>query len=212
MSLARQAPGDGSGQPVQPWGPSYTPRSFQASLRAVDPLGTGKAKLQVQTCPAGVAFGGGACLPDVVSDQWNQVWDEDGVALAETIEGLTEGTLYRWRARALYDSPLYSHGPWRRLLGQALEADVRSMPPGGRPGHHQDLAPRATAGWQSPITYTLTFHSATAPPTAWSSPTSSPSDITDLHVSSSGAGHHRHRRPAQLRLERARTWTPGRAA
>ena len=37
--------------------------------------------------------------------------------------------LYRWRARAMYDTPLYPHSPWRRLLGQAIEADLYVMRP-----------------------------------------------------------------------------------
>ena len=148
-------------------------------------MGTGKAKLQLQICPAGVAFGGGACLPDVVSDQWKQVWDEDGVALAETIEGLTEGTLYRWRVRALYDSPIYSHGPWRRLSGQSMEADIRSMPLAADLEITKSLAPEEphTGG---PITFTLTYHSD-GPAYGVVITDIIPSGITDLHVSSSGA-------------------------
>jgi hypothetical protein len=58
------------------------------------------------------------------------------VTLTQTLAGLAEGTLYRWRARVLYAPysvtqsgitapPNPAHGPWRRLFGQALEGDVR---------------------------------------------------------------------------------------
>ena len=48
--------------------------------------------------------------------------------MTETLTGLRPGTLYRWRARVLYDSPLMIQGPWRRFLGQSLEADLPTYP------------------------------------------------------------------------------------
>jgi hypothetical protein len=61
------------------------------------------------------------------------------VELTESVTGLTLGTLYRWRARVLYAPfsvtengitapPNPAHGPWRRLQGQAVEADIRALP------------------------------------------------------------------------------------
>jgi hypothetical protein len=58
-----------------------------------------------------------------------------GVQFRETVSGLSQETLYRWRARVLYAPytvdqpgivapPNPAHGPWRRFQGQALEADV----------------------------------------------------------------------------------------
>jgi hypothetical protein len=70
------------------------------------------------------------------SANWTDVTaTASGVTLTEPISGLSEGTLYRWRARVLYASdsvtqpgittpPLPAHGPWRRLSGQAIEADI----------------------------------------------------------------------------------------
>jgi hypothetical protein len=54
------------------------------------------------------------------------------------VAGLKDGTLYRWRARVLYAPftvteaeitapPNPAHGPWRRFLGQEMEADLRTM-------------------------------------------------------------------------------------
>ena len=65
-----------------------------------------------------------------------------GVELAETISGLTEDSLYRWRALALYTHysvtqtgitppPKPARGPWRRVSVQANEADIRVMPEPG---------------------------------------------------------------------------------
>lgn len=65
------------------------------------------------------------------------------VILSETISGLADDTLYRWRARVLHarssvtqagvDAPPNPrHGPWRRLEAQWREGDVRTLPePGG---------------------------------------------------------------------------------
>ena len=132
--LARQG-ASGSWQPVQPWGLSRLKEGFQVSLVATDPHGRGRVKLQVQACPPGVPFGHPSCLSHT-SAAWTDVTaTPGGVTLIETISGLS-GTLYRWRARVLYASysvtaagirppPNPAHGPWRRLLGQALEADIR---------------------------------------------------------------------------------------
>jgi hypothetical protein len=74
------------------------------------------------------------------SGSWTDVTaTPGGVVLTETPTGLTEGTLYRWRARVLYapfsitetgitEPPNPAHGPWRRLSGQADEADIRVLP------------------------------------------------------------------------------------
>jgi hypothetical protein len=55
-----------------------------------------------------------------------------GIPLRKTLSGLADGTLYRWRARVLSapysmitPPPNPTHGPWRRLQGQAVEADIR---------------------------------------------------------------------------------------
>ena len=58
------------------------------------------------------------------------------VILTKTPGGLDPGVLYRWRARVLrapatgVSAPRPAHGPWRRLDGQAQEADIRTYEPG----------------------------------------------------------------------------------
>jgi hypothetical protein len=60
---------------------------------------------------------------------------QSGVELTETVPGLSDQTLYRWRARVLHAPfsvteagitapPNPAHGPWRRLQGQVREADI----------------------------------------------------------------------------------------
>jgi predicted outer membrane repeat protein len=184
--LARQARGDGSTKPVQPWGVSYSPDSFQISMRATHPLGRGGARLQVQACPPGVPFGDSSCL-DHTSTSWVEAASAAGTVLNEIVTGLDRGTLYRWRARVLYDSPFYIHGPWRRFLGQALEADVRSSVPGCDLTIHKAITPTTPVTPGAMITYTLTFYSAGGPATNVVITDVIPSGITDVTVVNSGA-------------------------
>jgi hypothetical protein len=122
--LVRQRRADGSGAPVQPWGLSHSPDSFQVRLYIAAPLGRSKAKVQVQACPPGVPFGHASCI-EHTSATWLTVPTR---SVVQTIDGLNGDTLYRWRVRAVYDSPLYTCTPWRHYAGQALEADLRTDP------------------------------------------------------------------------------------
>jgi len=126
LALARQGRGDGT--PVQPWGLSHSADSFQVRVAASNPLGRSRAKLQVQACPPGAAFTHTSCVDHTAANWTDITAATSGITLTETITGLNASTLYRWRARVLYDSPLNIHGPWRRFLGQALEADLRTAP------------------------------------------------------------------------------------
>jgi hypothetical protein len=137
---ARQLRGDGSGLPVQPWGAAWDQSGFQARLTNTSSVGRQRVKLQVQACPNAKAFGDPACTT-TTSPAWTDVTATSaGVTLTQAISGLTSGKLYRWRARMLYAPysvtqpgitapPNPAHGPWRRLLGQALEADLRVLDP-----------------------------------------------------------------------------------
>jgi hypothetical protein len=114
---------------VQPWGPSYT-TAFEVRLTATDPKGLGKRKLEVQRCPVGVPFGHPSCASTTTAN-----WSATASQLLD-LSGLEDGALYRWRARMLFapyrvtqpgitPPPKPAHGPWRRLYGQAVEADIR---------------------------------------------------------------------------------------
>jgi hypothetical protein len=130
--------GDGSGVPVQPWGLSHAGGGFEVQMRATDPMGRGRVKLQVEACPPGTPYGDAACLVDTAAAWTDVTTATSGVTLTETVTGLNPDTLYRWRARVLY-APLHvtesgitpppnpAHGPWRRLMGQAVEADLRTQ-------------------------------------------------------------------------------------
>jgi hypothetical protein len=139
--LARQHRGDGSGTPVQPWGrsndapPSEGADTFQVGMRATHPEGRGRVKLEVEYCPAGQPFGDVSCGSQVGSSWNDSTATPGGVTLTETVSGLSEWELYRWRARVLYapysvknsgitPPPNPAHGPWRRISAQAEEADI----------------------------------------------------------------------------------------
>jgi hypothetical protein len=140
--LARQLRGDGSGTAVQPWGDSYDTDAFEVRVQATHPEGRGRVKLEVETCAAGFAFGDVSCASQTGASWTDVTATSGGVELAETISGLTDDTLYHWRARVLHAPyfvtqggitapPNPAHGPWRRISAQAQEADIRVVPEPG---------------------------------------------------------------------------------
>jgi hypothetical protein len=135
--LARQLRGGGATTPVQPWGLAGDGDDFQVRLTATHPEGRGRVKLEVETCGSGVAFGDASCTHHIASSWTDVTAAPGGVTLTETVPGLSAPELYRWRARVLYAPysvtqsgitapPRPAHGPWRRLSGQAFEADLRA--------------------------------------------------------------------------------------
>ena len=130
---ARQLRGNGDATNVEPWGSSIDSDDFQVRMSATHPLGRGKVKLQIQATPDGENWGGPNNVT-VASASWTDVTaTAAGVTLTESVAGLAPSTLYRWRARVLYAPFSFvtpptapGHGPWRRLGGQALEADIRT--------------------------------------------------------------------------------------
>lgn len=116
------------------WSESTT--GFAAELRASHPGGTGRARGEFEACPAGVAFGDASCTI-ALSPAWVAVnGSAPDVLLSHTLTGLSNNTLYRWRARVLHAPatgaipPEPAHGPWRRLGAQSVEADIRLPEPG----------------------------------------------------------------------------------
>ena len=98
--LTRQLRGGVSDLPVQPWGLSYAPDRFKVRLRAVDPAGRGRVKLETEYCPPGTPFGAMACgrhVSPCVAD----VGPTGATTLTSEVVAATN-TLYRWRSRVLY--------------------------------------------------------------------------------------------------------------
>jgi len=135
--LARQRRGDGSGVAVLPWGGSLSGTGFGAELRASHPAGRGRVKAEFQICPPAVSFGNASCTTRL-SPTWVTVnGTTPEVLLSETVSGLTNNTLYRWRARVLHapaTGPIPAkpeHSPWRHDQAQSVEADIRVVPEPG---------------------------------------------------------------------------------
>ncbi|MBN1135642.1 MAG: VCBS repeat-containing protein, partial [Anaerolineae bacterium] len=169
-------------QYLQPWNLSYAADAISLEMAAISPMGRRPTILQVEACPAGAPFGDGRCSV-VTSTMWTVVTAP--VTLEQTVPGLAEKTLYHWRARLLYDGLFYTHGPWRRLLGQSLEADLRvAQPP--NPAVHKSVSP-ADLFPGDPLTYTLVFsNSGTFPTVKVTLSDLVPLSVTNRTVISSG--------------------------
>lgn len=113
---------------VQPWGSAEDANSFRVRMNATDPMAGGQVRLQVQACENEEPFGG-SCS-DYYSSWENVPFDSTGYVFTVDIDGLDVNTLYRWRARVQYAPRCGAlphtppHGPWRRFMGQGLEADI----------------------------------------------------------------------------------------
>jgi hypothetical protein len=135
LVLARQRRPDEAQTTVQPWGISYLADGFGLRVRATDPLGRRRVKLETEACPAGAAFGNGLCQRHI-TPTWVQ-YPVSGVFFSPTISGLTTNKLYHWRTRVLYAPfrvtqpgitapPQPEHGPWRRFMAKVLDGpDIR---------------------------------------------------------------------------------------
>jgi hypothetical protein len=184
LALARQTRGDGSRMLVQPWGRS-TRDSFAVLLRALNPLGRGYTRLQVQACPSAVPFGDASCR-EYTATNWTEVVDAAGVDLREMAEGLQEDTLYRWRARLLYDSPFTPRGPWYRFLGQGQEADVRVGRLATDLRITMTMEPATELVIPAQITYTLTYESTGGPAAGVVITDILPASLDNVQITSSG--------------------------
>jgi len=136
LVLARAVRGDSSDMDIQPWGFTRNLNGFEVYMRITSPYGRDRVKLQAEACPPGIPFGDGKCSSTVSPDWIDVTASPDGISLTLEITDLRSTVLYRWRSRVLYapfsvmesgttSPPNPAHGPWRRYLGQAYEADVR---------------------------------------------------------------------------------------
>jgi hypothetical protein len=140
--LARQVQGDGSSDPVEPWGGSYAADRFKVEMVGTHPMGRARVKVEAEVCPPGVPLSDPSCQSHQTPIWIDVTATPGGVLLSETLSGLAPDTLYRWRARILYapigvteagitPPPNPAHGPWRRVSAQAREADLRVVPEPG---------------------------------------------------------------------------------
>jgi hypothetical protein len=139
-----QRRGDATPNRVTPWGVAHALDAFRVQIQATDPAGRGRVQAEVEACPPQLPFGDAACVLQRTPTWVDVSPTPGGVMVEETLSGLTPNTLYRWRARVLRapfgvtevgvtPPPNPAHGPWRRLAGQAREADIRTIPEPGVP-------------------------------------------------------------------------------
>jgi hypothetical protein len=131
--LAQQLRGGVDPTWVQPWGRAQHADEFRVVSNTTHPMGRGSLGLEVEACPVPAPFGDPSCSS--TTTEWVQQ-SAFGITFGPALSSLQASALYRWRARALYapysveqpgitPPPNPAHGPWRRLLGQAFEADIR---------------------------------------------------------------------------------------
>ena len=171
--------------PVQPWGVSYAPERFLVTLQTGNPMGRGPIGMEVQVCPSNISFDHTDCM-DYVADATREATGGSAVTLIGAIEGLDRGALYKWRARATYDSPLLTHGPWRRVQAQSVEADIRCMDLPTDVAIQKSVDP-ATPTIGDPITFTLTYSAMGGPAANVVITDILPTSISGVTVASSGA-------------------------
>ncbi len=148
--LARQLSQGMPDAPVQAWGLSLSGTEFLVRMQATHPEGRGRAKLEVETCAAGLPFGSLGCTL-TLGPTWTDVGiGGSGATLSETVSGLLPSELYRWRARVLRapfgvtapgitPAPYPAHGPWRRFEAQRFSGDIRMLPDLDGDGVHDAL-------------------------------------------------------------------------
>ncbi|MDY6877293.1 MAG: integrin alpha [Chloroflexota bacterium] len=95
----RQLRSDGQA-PIAPLGRSNSANQVHLQLTARTPLGREPAALQWQLAPLGTPFTAASTISGT-SPAWSDVLTS-GVVLSQTVDGLTGGSVYRWRARVLY--------------------------------------------------------------------------------------------------------------
>ncbi|MCK4470881.1 MAG: hypothetical protein KAW49_03745, partial [Anaerolineae bacterium] len=99
--LRSTSPGGEVGQvPIAPLGRSNSANQVRLQLTARTPLGREPVALQWQLASLGTPFTAASTISGT-SPAWSDVLTS-GVVLSQTVDGLTGGTVYRWRVRLLY--------------------------------------------------------------------------------------------------------------
>ncbi len=124
--------------PVDHWGMSQDPVGFASAMSVFAGHSRERAKLELEACPPGSAFGSPGCARFVSANWTDTSASVNGAVISSTATALTLRRLYHWRARALLApftvtqanitaAPNPRHGPWRRLRGSSDVADVRIL-------------------------------------------------------------------------------------
>jgi uncharacterized repeat protein (TIGR01451 family) len=149
--------------PLQPLAQTADPTSLQIRLTGRMPLGREKVKLQWQVAPLGTPFSATNIISGT-SAAWTDVLTT-GVDISETVDGLSRGTPYHWRARLLYQpgnalgqpAGRWVHMPWDGWT----EQDFRT-PPEAIAGLTAQNSSPTIQGSATALTATLTAGSPVA--------------------------------------------------
>ncbi len=148
--------------PLQPWALTGSTGELVVGMHATSPRGRERVRLEVEACPTGAELASGPCASALTG------WEDstataDGTVITANLSGLAPD-LYRWRARlqyapftvdrALAAPPHPEHGLWRRLQGQAFDADVRTPTPADLAVTIDDRLDTALPG--AAVTYVVT--------------------------------------------------------
>ncbi|MBD3868599.1 MAG: FG-GAP repeat protein [Acidobacteria bacterium] len=127
----------GDGSAVLPWGRSDSVDSFQ--LRADGFSASGRQPVLLEwelRLPGEVYSGLGIQRGGLVADSGPPGTTGSVVALAENTGPLASDSSFHWRLRVATETPLFPHGPWRRLTGVGqYESVIRTL----KPGNPQDM-------------------------------------------------------------------------
>ncbi len=125
--------------PLDVQGDTESTDAFFVVMDGYSPHGRERAKLGVEACPSGVAWGSSSCVRSTTASWIDTTATAGGGLMVAHPDGLVEGALYRWRARMLYAPYAITTasivapanpsavGPWRRMRGSADIADLRVL-------------------------------------------------------------------------------------
>ena len=121
---------------IEAWGQSNIGDGFIVAADVVSPRGRERAKLQLEACAPGVAFGHVDCARFTSANWTDLTAAPGGTSVSVIASGLPYGHLFHWRARSLF-APVTvtqpgivapanpTRGPWRRMGANGNVADVR---------------------------------------------------------------------------------------
>jgi hypothetical protein len=121
---------------VSPGGNVEAASGVRAELLARSPRGREIGKVEVELCPADVAFGDASC-----TTQTTPTWVDLGLTgahMSETFTNLSIDTRFAWRARTLFTrssatqpgiTPIVRKGPWFRMSRRIGTEDFRTTVP-----------------------------------------------------------------------------------
>jgi len=111
---------DGDDTRLVPWlGATSSGSALRVRVQAHSAAGR-PVRVQLEVKPAGTGFDG--------LDLIETSFVDTGSTLSLLVDGLTPGSLYRWRARCLTDSPYFPYTRWMTCSANGSEPDLRTAP------------------------------------------------------------------------------------